>query len=132
MADAFPLQWPDGWKRTHPHQRRRAKYKLDPNAATEHLMHELHLLGAFRSSIVVSTNRPVRRDGLPYSNGREPEDPGVAVYWSTATFKDRSIACDKWDRLHDNIHACGLAVSAMRAIDRSGASQILERIFTAF
>lgn len=132
MADAFPLQWPEGWARTLAHRRGRARYKLTPDAATGHLVAELGRLGALRSSVVVSSNVPLRRDGLPYSNGRSPEDPGIAVYWSTNAFKDRVIACDKWDKVHDNIHAIGLAIEGLRAIDRAGASQILERAFSAF
>lgn len=134
MSTAFPLQWPEGWKRTLPHQRNRARYKVTGEAATQHLLHELHLLGAHQSSLVVSTNIAVRNDGLPYS--KQPrfmtEDPGVAVYWSTSAFKDRVIACDKWDDVYANIHALGLAVAGMRAIDRAGASQIMERAFTSF
>lgn len=133
MAEAFPLQWPEGWARTPSHKRRRAPYKLSPDAATEHLLRELKLLGAHRSSIVISSNLHLRHDGLPYA--RQPAlqaDSGVAVYWSTPAFKDRVIACDRWERAHDNIHAIGLAVSGMRAIERAGATQIMERAFTAF
>jgi hypothetical protein len=132
VAEAYPLQWPEGWSRTPAHRRRRAPYKYTPEAATQHLLNELKLLGAYRSSIVISTNVPLRRDGLPYAGVRPPEDPGVAVHWSTTTFKDRVIACDKWDRVHDNIHALGLAIAGMRAIDRAGATQVMERAFTTF
>lgn len=132
MAEAYPLNWPEGWARTPAGRRRRAPYKLPPDAATQHLVGELGRLGAIKSSVVISTNMPIRRDGLPYANVRAPEDPGVAVYWSTQAFKDRAIGCDKWDKLHDNIHAIGLAIAALRAIDRAGASQILERAFSAF
>lgn len=131
-AEAFPLCWPEGWARTPAHRRRRAPYKMTPDAATQHLVGELSRLGAIKSTVVISTNMPLRRDGLPYSGIKPPEDPGVAVYWSTQAFKDRAIGCDKWDKLHDNIHAIGLAIAALRAIDRAGASQILERAFTAF
>lgn len=132
MAESFPLQWPEGWARTLPHRRSRARYKLTPDAATGRLIAELRRLGASKSSIVISSNVPLRRDGLPYSNGRAPDDPGVSCYWSTNAFKDRVIACDKWDRVHDNIHAIGLAIEGLRAIERAGATQILERAFSAF
>lgn len=132
MADAYPLSWPDGWKRTDPSRRRRSPYKTSPEASTVHLMKELKLLGAIRGTIIISSNVPLRRDGLPYSNVRAPDDPGVAVYWSTHSFKDRSIVCDKWDKAHDNIHAIGLAISALRAIERAGAGQISDRAFQSF
>lgn len=42
------------------------------------------------------------------------------------------MACDRWLEVHENIRAIGLAVEGLRAIDRAGASQILERAYTAF
>lgn len=131
MADAYPLAWPEGWKRTPAAGRRSAPYKMAPLRAMEHLQKEIARLGAI-GTIVISTNVPTRRDGSPIANGANPDDPGAAVYWSTKAFKDRVIACDKWDKLYDNIHAIGLAVQAMRAIERAGATQIAERAFTAF
>jgi hypothetical protein len=132
MADSYPLCWPEGWVRTPATRRRRSPYKISSEKATKHLMNELRLLGALRGTVIVSTNVPVRNDGLPYSNVRAPDDPGVAVYWSTHTFKDRSIVCDKWDKVHDNIHAIGLAIAALRAIERAGAGQVSDRAFSSF
>lgn len=134
LASAYPLCWPEGWKRTPAHQRQRARYKVTGERATDQLIQELKRMGAARSAIVLSTNIVLRNDGLPYS--KQPrhmtDDPGVAVYWSTRSFKDRVIACDKWHDVYDNIHALGLSIAAMRSIDRAGASQVLERAFTAF
>src|SRR5687768_15025887 len=105
MANAFPLQWPEGWARTPIETRRRAPYKVTPDRATADLIHSLKLLGALHGSIVVSTNIPVRRDGLPYSSFREPDDQGVAVYWGTQSHGERVMACDRWLRVHENIRA---------------------------
>ena len=44
---------------------------------TQELIWELKRLGA--RGMVLSTNVELRQDGLPYSNRRRPEDPGVAV-----------------------------------------------------
>jgi hypothetical protein len=131
-ALAFPLQWPEGWKRTASMARRRSNYKVTPERATNEMLHSLQLLGADRRTIILSTNIPVRQDGLPYANHRAPEDPGVAVYWNTKALGERVIACDKWDQVHANIRAIGLAVDGLRAMDRAGATQILERAFSAF
>lgn len=131
LAEAYPLQWPEGWKRTPASERRRAPYKTEPGRAVQQLRDELRRLGAV-GAYVISSNVPVRRDGVPYADSRNPEDPGCAVYWSTSAFKDRVIACDKWVSVYDNVHAIGLAVCAMRAIERAGATQVLERAFTAF
>ena len=132
MAEAYPLCWPEGWVRTPASKRRCSPYKTSPEKATSHLVAELRRLGALRGTVIISSNVPIRRDGLPYSNVRAPDDPGVAVYWSTNVFKDRSIVCDKWDKAHDNIHAIGLAIAALRAIDRAGAGQVSDRAFSAF
>lgn len=132
MAEAYPLHWPAGWTRTPAHKRKRSVYKTPPSASTTKVLHELRLMGALRGTIIISTNIPVSRDGTPYANMRAPEDPGVAVYWSTHAFKDRSIVCDRWDRVHDNIHAIGIALSSLRAIERAGAGQISDRAFSSF
>lgn len=129
---AFPLQWPEGWPRTPGHKRGRSHYKVTPDRALNELMRGLKLLGALRGSVVVSTNVPLRNDGLPYANTRRPDDTGVAVYWSTRTHGERVVACDRWTDVHENIRAIGLAIDGLRAIERAGASQILERAFTAF
>lgn len=132
MANAFPLQWPEGWPRTPASRRHRSAFKVTPDRATSELCHSLSLLGAVKGSIVVSTNIPVRRDGLPYSSFRMPDDCGVAVYWATRSHGERVMACDRWLAVHENIRAIGLAVEGLRAIDRAGASQILERAYSAF
>lgn len=132
MAQAFPLQWPEGWKRTAVMARRRAPYKVTPERALTEMIHSLELLGANKRTIIVSTNIPVRNDGLPYASYRIPEDPGVAVYWATKSMGERVIACDRWDVVHANIRAIGLAIEGLRAMDRAGATQILERAFSAF
>jgi hypothetical protein len=131
MAEAFPLQWPEGWTRTPDSDRRRAPYKTEPGRIVQNLRDELRRLGAV-GAYVISSNIQLRRDGLPAADSRNPMDPGVAVYWSTETFKDRMIACDKWERAFDNMHAIALAIEAMRAIDRAGATQVVERAFSAF
>jgi len=85
--------------------------------------------------IVISTGVPPRRDGLPRS-GYEPDDPGVAVYWTCLKINGRSqeyaIACDVWDRVRDNLHAVELSVGALRGLARWGASEIVRRAFTGF
>ncbi len=130
MADSFPLQWPDGWPRTALSARRRSAYKVTPTRAYNDLVRELKLLGA--TSFVLSSNLSLCRDGSPRLDQKPPEDPGAAVYWADRTFGERVVACDKWTTVHSNMRAMGLALEALRAIDRAGATQILERAFSAF
>ena len=128
-VDAFPLQWPVGWARTEGDQRRAAIYQVSFARARDDMMRSVRLLGG--TDIVVSSNIALRRDGQPYANQAEPRDPGIAVYW-TQRNQPRVIACDCWRTTRDNVRAIGLAVEGLRAVERSGASQILERAFQGF
>lgn len=126
-AEAFPLSWPQGYERTR--YRKRAAFKTGFASARDGLISELRLMRV--SYVVISTNIPLRRDGLPYSGQAQPSDPGVAVYFLWKE-KQRVLACDRWDRVEDNLHAVELAVQAMRGLERWGVSQILDRAFEGF
>lgn len=84
-----------------------------------------------RSQDVLSSNIELRRDGLPYANRPEPDDPGVAVYFMYDG-EPRVFCCDKWDRVQDNMHAIGNTIGAIRGMDRWGVSDMLPRIFRGF
>ena len=127
--DAFPLQWPDGWPRTK--RRTEPRYRVSYQQAVSEMLRELKLLGA--RNVVVSTNVPIRGDGLPYADWtrRKIDDPGVAVYF-VRRGKSQVIACDSWVRVQQNIRAIGLTVVGLRAIQRAGATELLDRAFTGF
>ncbi len=126
--EAYPLAWPTGWPRSR--TRGRSRYEVDFGRARDHLLTELKLFGA--REIVISSNVPTRRDGLPYAHHAEPADTGVAVYWIDRDRKPRVMACDQWVKTRDNIRAVGLSIEAIRSIDRAGATGILERAFQGF
>jgi hypothetical protein len=127
--DAWPLQWPVGWTKTEAHKRERSRYEVSFADARDDLLKSLRLLGA--SEAVISSNVPTRRDGLPYSDYSEPREPGVAVYW-VQKGKPQVMACDCWRTVRENLRAIGLAIEAIRALERSGASQVFERAFMGF
>jgi len=127
--DAYPLHWPVGWKRTPSHKRTRSRYDLSFARSRDELLRALRLMGG--RDVIVSSNVPLRRDGLPLAGMREPEDPGVAVYW-TARNEPRVMACDARPTVRENLRAIALALEGMRAIERAGASQILERAYAGF
>jgi hypothetical protein len=132
--EAYPLAWPDGWPRRQPGSRKTSDYKVTFLRARDELARELKA-GRCRD-VVISTNVPLRRDGLPLANMSEPKDPGVAVYW-TGTDKHgkpapRVIACDVWRTVRENLRAVGLAYASLRQIERTGASELLERAFSGF
>lgn len=138
--DAYPLTWPAGWPRT-PDTRRvdTWRYKVTFADARDELARSVALLGGSTGSvisgIVISSNVPTRRNGLPFASYSEPSDSGVAVFWTEregTTSTPRAIGCDAWRKVRDNMRACGLAVDALRALRRSGASQVVERAFTGF
>lgn len=101
--------------------------------ARRDLMLELGRLGA--KNVILSTNIPLRQDGFPRADWREPEDPGVAVYFERRVGKDMkpfAIACDTYNRVYYNVRAIGLTVEALRTIDRHGSATMLEQAFTGF
>jgi hypothetical protein len=80
---------------------------------------------------VLSTNIALRRDGLPLANQRQPEDCGVAVYFSRGK-RQLCFACDRWVKVEDNIWAVCKTVDALRGIERWGTGDMVEAAFSGF
>lgn len=147
---AFPLQWPVGWPRAKERKRARfskgeMQYSSSPGGsswmrhrevtiadATGRLRAQLRTFGVPEGDSIISTNLELRLDGLPRSGQREPADPGVAVYWIRPGESMKVMAIDIYDRVADNLAAVAATLEAMRAIERHGGAQILERAFTGF
>ena len=81
--------------------------------------------------IILSTNIPVRNDGLPYATWKEPEDSGVAVYFDYGK-KKMCFACDQYYYVRQNIRGIGKTIEALRGIERWGASDMMEKAFLGF
>lgn len=130
----YPLQWPQGSKRTKPADRRRSSFgaraqgQLSPYETAKDLLAELRRLGA--SHVVITSLLPTRHDGLPYSDGRN-EDPGVAV-WFVHKGHERVFACDAWRTHGENMRAIALSVEAMRGLERWGMADVIEKVFAGF
>jgi len=134
MIEAYPLCWPDGWKRANPYNRDASKFKSTFAVARDELMAEIDRLrgrGINYGDAILSTNVALRQDGLPYANQREPDDPGVAVYFQ---YKKKSMvfACDKYRKVWENMVAIRKTIEAIRGMERWGASDMMERAFTGF
>jgi hypothetical protein len=129
--NAYPLAWPIGWQRTPEHRREYSAFKQTLATARDGLLRELELMGAPRSSVVISTNIPLRRDGLPYSGKTNPADSGVAVYF-TLNGVQKCIPCDKWRFVEENLQAIRLTVNALRGLERWGAKQMVDAAFAGF
>lgn len=129
---AYPLQWPVGYKRTA--QREYSRFKQTPDNAQHFLKSELSRMGA--DKIVVSSNVPIRADGMMYANAmrlqkQQDNDPGVAVYFN---YKGKPVVlcCDTYTKVWENVYAIGKTIENLRAIDRYGVSDFLSRSFTGF
>lgn len=132
-ATRYPLSWPDNWTRTKAYVRKRASFSRDSRALTvadalRRISGELGRLGAV--SELLSTNLDVRLDGLPRSGQAEPQDPGAAV-WFWLKKKPMCLACDRWDRVADNIAAIAQHIDALRRIDRYGVGSV-EQAFAGY
>ena len=94
------------------------------------LLHEIHLLGG--TLPVLSTNMPLRLGRVcPTLNFRQPEDKGVAVYF-TLKGQQMCFACDRWDSVADNVHAIRKTIEALRGIERWGTGDMVQQAFTGF
>lgn len=127
--EGFPLRWPEGVGRTAPWKRQRARFDLAFGRARNGLVHELEMMNA--RYIVITSDLPIRRDGLPYASSHEPPDTGIAVYFEFSG-KSHCFACDRWDKVADNLRAVAKTIEALRGIERWGSSSMVARAFAGF
>lgn len=146
---SFPLSWPEGWKRTQTRssaqfgktetrygdqgqQYYAGKKRLSVADSVQRVLDELDRMGVKDWNVIISTNVPLRLDGLPRSD-KEPADPGAAVYWKPNDKAPmRCMAIDRYNRVADNLAAIAATLDAMRAIERHGGATILDRAFLGF
>jgi len=129
VIDRFPLTWAQGQPRIPASARKNSRFDTPLKRAVDDLLNELALLGA--RDVIISSNLELKPNGLPYADSREPSDPAVAVYFERSK-RPFVIACDTYKRVVDNVRAVGMTVSALRTIQRHGASSMLEQAFTGF
>lgn len=131
MIDSYPLHYPTNKPRTPSNKRIRSRFK--GGLSNEKAQRELNncLLRLNAKNIVISTNMPLRKDGGFYSSAREPDDPGVAVYFEYKN-SQKCFACDKYDFLRDNIRAIAKTIEAIRGIERWGTGDMVDQAFSGF
>jgi hypothetical protein len=140
MAEAFPLDWPDGWPRTPSYKRADGRGRfangqgstrkpVSLSKAAQALFEEVERLGA--TSAVVSSNLQRRLDGGILASQRSITDPGVAIYFMRSG-QTIVMARDAFDRVEDNIRSLALAIEAMRTLERHGGGQMMDRAFSGF
>jgi hypothetical protein len=139
-ATRYPLTWPHDCPRTPDDQRKNlgsgASYDsagrrktIGFNDVIERLLRELGLLKA--SHFVISTNQPVRNDGMPFAQERRIDDPGAAVYFLRAG-RQLCVPCDRYLTIADNLRAIALSIEAMRSLERHGGMAMMDRAFSGF
>ena len=138
MVQSYPLYWPEGWKRTVGALRSNGRFNKERRSLTVsegvmRVLKELERMYIERDDVIVSTNVPVRLDGLPRSDQSNPSDPGAAVYWrKNQSAPMKCMAVDRYIMVADNLAAVAATFEAMRAIERHGGAEILERTFRGF
>lgn len=132
--DAYPLRWPQGWPR-HKGERdsdrrfRSGSSKWSWDRIMRGLQEEIERIGG--KDPIISTNQPVRADGLPYAQQRAIHDPGVAVYF-TRKGKSLVMAQDRFYTIMGNARSLTMAIEGLRQMERHGGAVMLERAFTGF
>lgn len=128
LKTAYPLCWPPGRPRTQ--YRQPSKFKVTSfTRVRDELLGQLALMQA--KQVILSTNLKTRLDGLPLADQRRPNDPGVAVYFQ---HKGREVcfACDRWDKVEDNMQAVRHTIEALRGIARWGTGDMVDAAFAGF
>ena len=141
------LAWPEGWPRTPDGRRVRGnfsyqgtttgyggnsyKVKRDITVAMAYgrVQEEVRRMGG--TGLRIDTDMPTRNDGLPYSQARQPDDPGCVVSFRLPGGRPVVFPCDRYGRVEMNLAAVAATLEAKRAIERHGVST-LEREFEGY
>jgi hypothetical protein len=122
-----PLSGWDG-PRTPAHQRRsRWAFRAGWQSTLDLLERELEHLDA-RDVVLEADFREqdLRLDGLPRSNAREPQDPGIRLAFGSK-HGDLVYQCDSVDGWRENVRSIALGLEALRAVDRYGITRRAEQ-----
>lgn len=147
VVEAFPLCWPDGWPRTPSHMRQNGNQFVTRSiegSNTWHTSRQITFARARRllvdelarlkaTGFVMSSNIQLRSDGEPRADSaeRRHDDPGIAIYFSYKG-KPMVMASDRYTSTAANVRSLGLAIEAMRQLERHGGGQMMERAFAGF
>jgi hypothetical protein len=131
-TQAYPLSWPAGWPRHKGPQDSDQRFKgptFQWDRVYRGLKEELRRIGA--TNIVVSTNQPLRGDGMPYAQQRNIQDVGVAAYFTRGD-KSLVMAQDRFWSIIGNMRSLTMAIEGLRQMERHGGATMMERAFDGF
>lgn len=147
MQTAYPLSWPSSWPRTRENRRETARFfsstrrtssvggsdyfvrgKVSMANVTDEIINEVRAIGG--QQLVISTNVELKNNGLPYANRQTPRDQGAAIYFALKG-KPCVLACDKWNRVEDNLRAIAKHIEALRGQERWGVGSV-EQAFAGY
>ena len=133
FATAHPLDWPPEYQRTYYKDRRTWQGKgVTFAGARDALLDELERSGC-EAPVLSSNVETYRRGGIdiPYANQPQPEDPGVAVYFTLAG-ELHVYACDGYETVPGNMKSLACDVRDLRRIEKRGSLKFMERAFQGF
>lgn len=110
------IDWPAGFERTPEADRQRCrKYDVSLSQAFSDLETELGRLGVddYRYSFDADQRKTDQR---PYARA-SPDDPGFVLRW-TMDGDQYAVACDRWNRLRDNVRTVGLYLNEKRKMEQ--------------
>jgi hypothetical protein len=125
MIVEYPLRWPEGWPRSNSHEwgaASRQGSRLDKTSASRSTRR--------KQSYGLSSLRLGARDAVLHDEQRRAR-AGVALYF-TMNGRQMAMACDRFDTRAANTRSLGLAIEAMRQLERHGGGAMVERAFAGF
>src|SRR5438093_12522325 len=124
--ESYPLYWPEDRPRTPAGHRVRRQFSGSFDQIRRQLCDELDRLRA--ASVIISSNIPLRADGMPRAGVDRLDDPGIAVYFMLKK-QEMCFACDKYALAWENVRAIQKTIEAIRGIERRGTCHIIGRAF---
>lgn len=128
---AYPVAWPTGRKKEGGH--RQALWKsggsrLNFDQAVRRLREQVSLITKpgrpWRVlEMTLSTNFQLRVDGRPRRDRGRPLDQAVAFFFELDG-EPHVLACDRYDRVEDNIAAIAAHIEALRGQERWGVADM--------
>lgn len=130
MTQHYDLDWPEGFDRTPPSDRRRypGGFEVSRRQAFDSILEELEKMDAYNIEVQTAAPHRARQPHQPYKD-RDPEDPGVVVYFERDG-KQFAVPCDRWNNLRDNARAIAKYLDAKRAIERYGVATVATELHT--